>query len=154
VSLRRIEGKLAVVHRQVICGGVAEGLGAQEAAKSFCKRLFETAPAATGNYVCDGDLRQPLHILMGVVGLVLLMRAPNIAPDAGQVGSATQGNAVAGVGASARAVDRPVLTEALLPFRGGALLGVFLRVGKFAAGAVYSTGNNKVFLDLSWIGGY
>ena len=151
ISQDQLRARLAALSPEVFGGAVPQDYDVKDQQR-FVKRLLVAVPAATGTSYLREQFQQPLNILMGVVGLVLLIACANIA-SLMMARSAARHKEIAvrsALGASRTRLIRQLLTECVLLSTAGALLGLALaRWGSAVLVRYISTKNNNVFLNLS-----
>src|SRR5207253_5818056 len=116
---------------QVFAGGLPQDWD-PAGQRDFLRRLLVSVPAARGTSDVRTQFGQPLAILMGVVGLVLLIASANLASLMfARATSRKKEIAVRkALGASRSRLVRQLLTECLLLSTMGALVGIlFARWG-------------------------
>ena len=151
INSAQLKASLDVLSPKVFAGAVPQDWD-QDGKRDFLRRFLVAVAASTGTSDVRSQFGQPLAILMGVVGLVLLIASANLASLMfARATSRKKEIAVRkALGASRSRLVRHLLTECLLLSAMGALVGIlFARWGAALLIRYISTAQNRIFLDLS-----
>ena len=159
ISRAQLTARLKVLSPSIVTAALPQDWSPQDQ-RGFLKTTMVAVPAATGISYLRGQFKEPLDILMAIVGLVLLIACANIA-SLMFARAVTRHKEVAmrqALGASRTRLIRQLLTECVLLSSAGAVLGIFFaRWGSALLVRYISTARGQVFLDLSsdgWVLGF
>jgi len=148
---QQLNSRLSMLSPEIFSGALPQDWNA-EGQKNFLKMTLAAKAASTGTSYLRRQFGEPLNILMGVVGLVLLIACANIA-SLMLARAAARNKEIAvrkALGASRVRLIRQLLTECILLSSAGGFLGIlFAQWGTALLVRYISTGRNTVFLDLS-----
>jgi putative ABC transport system permease protein len=151
IGMARLKSRLAALSPGIFGAVVPEDWDAATQ-DNFRKRVLEPVPAPNGLSDLRKDYQEPLHILMGVVGLVLLIACANIA-SLFMARAAARGKEMAmrqALGASRLRLMRQLIAECVLLSFTGAALGLSLaRWGDALLMSCLSSVHQQVFLDFT-----
>ncbi|MFZ0820413.1 MAG: ABC transporter permease [Candidatus Acidiferrales bacterium] len=151
ISSEQVSPRLEVISPQVFAPVVPQSWKL-ESQKNFLGGILVASPAGKGLSEVRRAYRQPLKMLMAVVGLVLLIACANIA-SLMLARAATRQKEISvrlAIGASRFRLIRQLLTECVLLSTAGAIVGVlFARWGCLILVRFISSPRNPIFLQFT-----
>jgi predicted permease len=127
VTIQQAQANVSVVFRRLLESEAVPGMTASQR-KDYFGQLISLRPGARGAATVRGAMGDPLKILMGLVGLVLLIACANVANLLLARGSARQREFAirTAIGAGRSRLVRQLLVESFLLAFSGAVAGVVM----------------------------
>jgi predicted permease len=151
MPLAQLDAALEVLSPSVNEATLPENQRGTQWQQQYLDRRLRAFPAANGTSWSRSQMQQPLYVLLGLTGIVLLIACANIANLMLARGTTRQREIAIrlALGASRVVLIRQLLIESLVIATGGALLGLLF--ARWAGGLLVrfmSTQRNRVFFDL------